>query len=69
MQRSRPNSERTSALGSGMKNYTFVDYATQVYIAFVGLIVLGFHGTHLAAWPWLLLKFCVGSPTMRDRVQ
>jgi hypothetical protein len=29
------------------KNYTFVDYATQVYIAFVGLVVLGFHGRTL----------------------
>ena len=38
-----------------MKHYKFVDYATQVYFAFVGLLVLGFHGDHLPVWPWLLL--------------
>jgi membrane-associated phospholipid phosphatase len=38
-----------------MKHYTFVDYATQGYFAFVGLLVLGFHGERLPAWPSLLL--------------
>ena len=38
-----------------MKHYKFVDYATQVYFAFVGLLVLEFHGDRLTAWPRLLL--------------
>ena len=38
-----------------MKHYKFVDYATQAYFAFVGLLVLGFHGDRLTVWPWLLL--------------
>lgn len=43
-----------------MKHYTFIDYATQGYIAFAGLIVLLFHGAHLAVWPWLLLAHAFG---------
>lgn len=37
-----------------MKRYTFVDYATQGYIAFVALLVVIFHDSRLAAWPWVL---------------
>ena len=37
-----------------MKNYTFVDYATQAYIALVGLLILFFHNSTVPAWPWLL---------------
>jgi membrane-associated phospholipid phosphatase len=37
-----------------MKRYTFVDYATQGYIAFVALLVLCFHGARVPNWPWLL---------------
>ena len=52
-----------------MKNYTFVDYATQVYIAFVGLIVLGFHGAHLVVWPWLLLAHGLGLVLIHGLIQ
>ncbi len=38
-----------------MNRYTFVDYATQGYVAVVGLLILFFHGARLPAWPWLLL--------------
>ncbi len=37
-----------------MKNYTFVDYATQAYIAVVGLLILFFHNHTVTAWPRLL---------------
>jgi membrane-associated phospholipid phosphatase len=37
-----------------VKNYTFVDYATQAYIALVGLLILFFHNSTVPAWPWLL---------------
>jgi membrane-associated phospholipid phosphatase len=37
-----------------VKNYTFVDYATQAYIALVGLLILFFHNGTVPAWPWLL---------------
>jgi membrane-associated phospholipid phosphatase len=33
-----------------MKHYTFVDYATQIYAAFVGLLVLFFHNATVPRW-------------------
>ena len=52
-----------------MKHYTFVDYATQGYIAFVGLIVLVFHGASLPIWPWLLLAHGVGLNLIHGWIQ
>ncbi len=43
-----------------MKRYTFVDYTTQGYVAFVALLVLVFHGSRLAAWPWVVLAHATG---------
>ena len=37
-----------------MKNYTFVDYATQAYLALVGLLILFFHNSTVPGWPRLL---------------
>lgn len=37
-----------------MKGYTFVDYITQGYLALVGALILFFHGSAVAAWPWLV---------------
>ena len=37
-----------------MKNYTFVDYATQAYLALVGLLILSFHNSTVPDWPRLL---------------
>ncbi len=34
--------------------YRFVDYATQAYLAAVGLLILFFHDGRVAGWPWLL---------------
>ena len=34
-----------------MKNYTFVDYATQAYIALVGMLILFFHNDTVSSWP------------------
>jgi membrane-associated phospholipid phosphatase len=39
-----------------VRNYAFVDYATQVYVAFVGLLILLFHGQTVARWQLLLLS-------------
>jgi membrane-associated phospholipid phosphatase len=36
-----------------VKNYTFVDYATQAYLALVGLLILLFHNSTVPGWPWL----------------
>lgn len=52
-----------------MKNYAFVDYATQAYIVFVGLIILGFHGVRLTAWPWLLLAHGAGLVLIHGIIQ
>ncbi len=43
-----------------MKNYTFVDYATQAYIGLVGLLILGFHNATVPAWPKLLAAHAAG---------
>lgn len=43
-----------------MNHYKFVDYATQAYIAFVALLVLVFHGSRLAAWPWVIAAHVIG---------
>jgi membrane-associated phospholipid phosphatase len=40
--------------GRQMKNYTFVDYATQAYVVLVGLLILFFHNGTVPHWPWLL---------------
>jgi membrane-associated phospholipid phosphatase len=37
-----------------MKHYRFIDWATQVYLLVVGLLILGFHGDAVPSWPWLL---------------
>jgi membrane-associated phospholipid phosphatase len=37
-----------------VKNYTFVDYATQAYIALVALLILFFHNGTVPNWPLLL---------------
>jgi membrane-associated phospholipid phosphatase len=37
-----------------VKNYTFVDYATQAYAALVGLLILFFHNSTVPGWPRLL---------------
>lgn len=38
-----------------MKPYTFVDYATQAYLAGVALLILFFHNPTVPGWGWLLL--------------
>jgi membrane-associated phospholipid phosphatase len=37
-----------------MKHYRFIDYATQGYVAVVGLLILGLHGGRVPGWGWLL---------------
>lgn len=37
-----------------MKGYTFVDYATQGYLALVGVLIALFHGHTVPRWPWLI---------------
>jgi membrane-associated phospholipid phosphatase len=37
-----------------VKNYTFVDYATQAYTALVGLLILFFHNSTVPGWSRLL---------------
>jgi membrane-associated phospholipid phosphatase len=43
-----------------LKNYTFIDFATQLYLAVVGLLILAFHGGAVAHWAWLLAAHLVG---------
>lgn len=43
-----------------MKNYTFVDYATQGYMALVGVLILLFHNSTVPHWTWLLSAHVAG---------
>ncbi len=43
-----------------MKHYTFIDYATQGYLALVGLIILVLHGRAIPHWPLLLAGHALG---------
>jgi membrane-associated phospholipid phosphatase len=36
-----------------MRHYTFIDYATQGYMALVAAIILLLHGNAVPGWPWL----------------
>jgi membrane-associated phospholipid phosphatase len=42
-----------------VRSYTFVDYATQGYVAIVGGLILCCHGQTVPQWPWLLLGHLV----------
>jgi membrane-associated phospholipid phosphatase len=37
-----------------VKHYAFIDFATQGYLALVGLLILAFHGESVPLWSWLL---------------
>jgi membrane-associated phospholipid phosphatase len=37
-----------------MRHYTFIDYATQGYIALVAMIILALHGHSVPGWGWLV---------------
>jgi len=43
-----------------VKHYSFVDYATQAYSAFVALLILFFHNDTVAHWPWLFAAHVAG---------
>jgi membrane-associated phospholipid phosphatase len=45
---------------SPFRHYTFIDYATQGYMALVGLIVLCLHGRSIPFWPFLLAAHAIG---------
>ncbi|MEI6783647.1 MAG: phosphatase PAP2 family protein [Verrucomicrobiota bacterium] len=49
-----------SAAELAVKNYTFVDYATQAYMALVGLLILCFHNQTVPNWPQLLGAHAAG---------
>jgi membrane-associated phospholipid phosphatase len=44
-------------------HYRFIDYATQVYLAWVALLILLFHGQTLPHWAWLVAGhgLCLGA--------
>ena len=43
-----------------MRGYTFVDAITQGYLALVGALILCFHGTSVAGWPYLAAIHGIG---------
>jgi membrane-associated phospholipid phosphatase len=42
-----------------MKHYAFIDYATQLYLALVGVIILCLHGDAVPGWPWYVLTHAI----------
>jgi len=50
-------------------HYVFVDYATQGYIALVGLIILFGHGARVPSWPVLLLGHGAGLVLIHSLIQ
>ncbi len=52
-----------------MRNYTFVDYATQAYIALVGLLILFFHNSTVPNWQGLFLAHAVGLVLVHALIQ
>lgn len=50
-------------------HYVFVDYATQFYIALVGLIVLLGHSTRVPSWPMILLAHGAGLVSIHLLIQ
>lgn len=47
-------------VSSPFQNYTFVDYATQGYLALVGLIVVCLHNYTVPLWPLLVVAHATG---------
>ena len=52
-----------------MKRYLFVDYATEAYIALVGLLILFFNNSTVPAWPWLLGAHAAGLVLIHALIQ
>jgi len=50
----RPAPPSRPGAHSLFRHYTFIDYATQGYMALVGLIILCLHGRSIPFWPLLL---------------
>ena len=38
-----------------MKHYKFIDWATQLYLLLIGLLVVCFHGDRVPGWAWVAL--------------
>jgi membrane-associated phospholipid phosphatase len=58
------------ALRHSIRNhYAFVDYATQLYLALVGLAILLFHNDTIPRWPWLVLAHATALLTVHWLVQ
>jgi membrane-associated phospholipid phosphatase len=43
-----------------MKHHIFIDYATQGYIALVGVLILFFHNQTVVGWPYLVAAHAAG---------
>ena len=52
-----------------MKNYTFVDYATQAYMALVGLLILFFHNDTVPHWLRLVGAHALGLVAVHGLIQ
>ena len=60
LQPANPARHSRSEVRSLFRHYTFIDYATQGYMALVGLVVLCLHGRSIPFWPLLLAAHAIG---------
>jgi membrane-associated phospholipid phosphatase len=51
------------------KRYTFVDWATQGYMALVALLIVAFHGAAVPFWPWLVAAHAAGIGSVHVLIQ
>ena len=54
---------------SPFRHYTFIDYATQCYIAIVGMIIVFAHSPRVSFWPWMLLAHGTGLVLIHGLIQ
>ncbi len=65
----RPGRSGQAGFRACFRNYTFIDWATQGFIALVGLIILVFHSARVAFWPWLLLAHLAALALVHGLIQ
>lgn len=58
--RLHPQHSRRTAQRIVFRHYTFVDYATQAYMALVGVLILLFHNHTVPHWAWLFTAHALG---------
>lgn len=65
----KPAAPRPPSAPSVFRHYTFIDYATQLYVALVGLIILSLHDHEVVHWPLLVIAHAAGLGLIHALIQ